>query len=132
MREIKFRAWNKKHKQMLYNAELTTVDIREKPELMEKCDGFEITTFFHIAPHDPNTVLMQYTGLKDKSGREIYESDILKHDLWGVDQVVWDDMCANFRCKREGEKAHDITLAHHQLKQTKAIGNIYENPELLK
>ena len=112
-REIKFRAWD--GKRLLY----------EKEVVITKTGVVTVGGYV-------NDCLMQYTGLKDMRGREIWEGDILKHDLWGVDQVVWDDLCACFRCKKEGESGHDITLAHHQLKRTKVIGNIYEDERLLQ
>lgn len=157
MREIEFRAWNKKHKQMLYNAELATVDIREKPELMEKCNGFEITTFFHIAPHDQNIVLMQYTGLKDKNGKEIYEGDVVEGTV-NFPQLLTGDTdansnfkmcgiveynysgyilrCVQSRCDKDREGMvnwFDFMGNEGEIFDEKAvIGNIYENPELLK
>lgn len=73
--------------------------------------------------------LMQFTGRFDKSGKEIYDGDILKHDLWGISEVYWDKEGACFRGKND---EHDITLADHQLKRSKVIGNIYENSNLLK
>lgn len=61
MREIKFRAWAIASREMFYP---------------DANDGWEITNG-KITPL-PNTVLMQYTGLKDKNGKEIYEGDICK------------------------------------------------------
>ncbi len=68
----------------------------------------------------------QFTGLLDKNGKEIYEGDILKHDLWGITHVIWEH--GMFRAIG-GE--YDVTMADHQLQRIKVIGNIYENPELL-
>ena len=72
---------------------------------------------------------MQSSGLRDKDNVEIYEGDILKHDLWGPTVVIWDSEGA---CFRGNSEERDMTLAHHQLQRSKIIGNIYETPNLSK
>ena len=76
----------------------------------------------------PETV-GQYTGLKDKNGKEIYEGDIVKHEDGAVMIVKWIDKCAGFvvTYRNLGDEIIDyITL----VKCGEVIGNIYENPEL--
>ncbi len=75
--------------------------------------------------------MMQFTGLKDKNGREIYEGDIIKaHDHpTGVDDalgdVYYDQGCWKLRNGLP-------ILPDYGTAWTEVIGNIYENPELLK
>ena len=84
--------------------------------------------------------LMQYTGLKDKNGKEIYEGDIVSlkylYDKRTTDkgQVVWREDKASFGLKslkgltNEVYELYKVTAEHN----LEIIGNIYENPELLK
>lgn len=77
----------------------------------------------------PDTILMQYTGLKDKNGKEIYEGDIV--DFGGLKpiKIVWKD--AGFQSKMYGGQV--IELREEGMSYfAEIIGNIYENPELLK
>lgn len=126
-REIKFRAWIKKDKRM------------------ETCMGVNP---FHVSDCDrlhwkhDEVELMQYTGLKDKNGKEIYEGDIvhcteLRNDKISehVSDVFFEDGCW---LVHEG-KMCDVELYLYENKPTKlplteieVIGNIYENPELFQ
>jgi len=107
MREIKFRAWHKKDNTM-YN----------KGWYDDLLLGEDIG----------NKYLMQYTGLKDKKGVEIYEGDIVKtisrDNMVGVVEY-WKD---RFIIRRVN-KAQNISLLSTDLE---IIGNIYENLELLQ
>lgn len=76
-------------------------------------------------------VFMQYTGLKDKNGKEIYDGDILKHDLWGTTKVIWEHGMFRADNEKTGRDMLDVSLYNHQLPRTRVIGNVYENPELL-
>ena len=110
MREIKFRAWNKHHSEphqrMMRMVTITNLGLVIMP------DGDEWPL-----------PLMQFTGLKDKNGKEIYEGDIVKRTLtdgskrgevkWGVTgwRAAAEDMHSTYRYE--------------------VMGNIYENSELI-
>ena len=89
---------------------------------------------------DPSD-LMQFTGLKDRNGKEIYEGDIIKyHYFYFADgseiekecvcSVKWDDTFANFDAMDKDGFAHFLGQASDD--GIEVIGNIYEHPELLK
>lgn len=121
MREIKFRAWHK------YQEKMFTV-IGLYPTLrMVQLKGFN-----HAIPLDC-VELMQYTGLKDKNGQEIYEGDILQDFHKKTEEpitrvkVYWNDGFWD----GEPLKGERYKTCYAGFKCCKVIGNIYENPELV-
>ena len=106
MREIKFRAWNKEDKKMRYNVEY----------MFGFSGGFPYYDY----------ILMQYTGIKDKNGVEIYEGDILKLHS-GVGKVEYE--CGQFWVIPQIDMMNNIY--HATSCGAEVIGNIHENPELL-
>ena len=107
MREIKFRTW-------FYDGEELPNGMMYQGEksFRENLIDWENNI---LAPTDECTILMQYTGLKDKNGVEIYEGDIVKYEYGQIFEIKWD---------------YGL-LSHLENIWFKIIGNIYENPELL-
>jgi len=120
MREIKFKAWHKREKFMHTVAELHWC----QGELKFYGPGVGEGSFGEFE-------LMQYTGLKDKNGKEIYEGDVVDCGL-GVRKVKYNHKQAAF--KYYSLKFNlSFEMLESQIRATdKIIGNIYENPELLK
>ena len=85
----------------------------------------------------PETV-GQYTGLTDKNGKKIFEGDIVSTDIKRPYLIVeFRDGCFMFNCNDGGEDYYDIMLpickeAHTEYEYGEIIGNIHDNPELLK
>tara|TARA_R100001530_G_scaffold87389_1_gene60863 strand:- start:356 stop:727 length:372 start_codon:yes stop_codon:yes gene_type:complete len=121
MREIKFRAWDKKKEKLIYQNEMDHLIFPGK----RKVENFE------------DIELMQYTGLKDENGKEIYEGDVVSgFQVAGMadENYVVEFMYASFVFKRGdtglrlGPGPEMFTLHNHEIE---VIGNIHENPELL-
>lgn len=151
MREIKFRAWDKKRKKMIYytpevdpkncgylvycDMETLAIGLDGYLYLLDECGNWECPKSL-----GEDYEIMQYTGLKDKNGREIYEGDIIVvrvlHDgdeyCWDNEKqepipqlVKWDER----RCSFDFGHASRICYCPHHFE---VIGNIFENPETLK
>jgi uncharacterized phage protein (TIGR01671 family) len=128
MRDIKFRAWHKYQKTMLYDLYL---DFQGNIGIW----NYEETEIKFIDRSDC-LVLMQYTGVKDKNEVEIYEGDMVKvvfekKELIG--KVEYDSHNTAFFVRG---KAINCILGWHASGYIsnciEVIGNIYENPELLE
>jgi uncharacterized phage protein (TIGR01671 family) len=132
VREIKFRAWDKNTKEMYHWGDWEQTEWI-KDAMPEQC-GDEWTE---------QCILMQYTGLKDKNEKEIYEGDIVQEcsDISPNDyqnrigKIVYEKNIASFMVYVEKGYCHlnegDWTKGDN-LEYTKIIGNIYEHPHLLE
>ena len=129
MREIKFRAWDKGLKRMIYLSE-PTVENDDFSGIVFKLRDYFVSAFSSDRIEDLE--LMQYTGLRDKNGREIYEGDIVRFKDWWDEEMVGE--------VRYSEKDMAFTIVNDfwdgfpimYADDLEVIGNIYENPELLK
>ena len=100
MREIKFRAWDGEH--------------------MNDMNYLANWHLGMINPNDELPLFMQFTGLHDKNGKEIYEGDIIEQDGL-LREVEWDyTLLSAIKYNKFGSTHGAITV----------IGNIHENPEL--
>lgn len=127
-REIKFRAWGKNSHEYLRDID-------------NFYRGFSIKELGYIE-HLEEWELMQYTGLTDKAGKEIYEGDFLQWEDWqqeltekpDIYVAAWLSEAAKFvlKCYRGGLYLEPQDISFRSCKEFEVIGNLYENPELLK
>lgn len=124
MREIKFRAWNGK--------EMFNVDVLAISPCTWDCPDYQKRGV--SLAYQPHIKVMQYTGLKDREGAEIYEGDILK-DHSGVGEVEWVQEHCAFRIfvkDPDFGNMYMVLESDGQMKYTEIIGNIYEHRHLLE
>jgi len=134
MREIKFRIWIEEFKKMIYpgSSEWPDIYLHGNGKLYELNDH-------HIEMRKVlGRIALEFTGLKDKNGKEIYEGDIVMGDEYILGIIKYED---NVKCmdagrfmirNKDGYSIEDEpdTLEESD-KELEVIGNIYENPELL-
>ena len=126
MRIIKFRIWN--GKEMLFPNQITKYANCELGINYAK----EYTPEGVYIPRNPSkTHFMQFINVYDKGNKEVYDGDILNHETDGQFTIVWDNDFVGFAGKTEGSNAVD-SIHSGYFRQCEIIGNIYENPELLK
>ena len=74
---------------------------------------------------------LEFTGLKDKNGKEIYEGDVVKGGVIGeLVEIYWRN--GGFGIKNQFTKDNPDSITFIDLEACEVIGNIYENPELLE
>jgi len=137
MREIKFRAWDKNIEAMVDPEDLYLNGNGLAGRYYRNCDDEE-----SIWATDPlsleGIILMQYTGLKDKNGVEICEGDIVRGHPYSMHSPVWiywDSGQCSFEARAGNWSSHFIDWSGPSdlnYQPFEIIGNIYENPELLK
>ena len=127
MKEIKFRAWVKDRK-AIFEVVLINYVTKKVTYLLERVGhllSIRDAKFYDVE-------LMQYTGLKDKNNKEIYEGDIL-FESFGERyyKVVFEN--GGFRAEFKGDfDEHSFDLIDVVAQGCKIVGNIYENPELME
>jgi len=129
MREIKFRAWVKKEKKMHLAQHMMYMQRNDMKGWIILPKGRGETSWLKVREIE----LMQYTGLKDKNGKEIYEGDIVVNEqVVSPARVQYkQNKCAFMKTYQDGVSL-PIHIDSKGFESIEIIGNIYENKELLK
>jgi uncharacterized phage protein (TIGR01671 family) len=135
-RELKFRVWLKDGKYFLDGDDIAITN-----------DGSLLTYDWHWDggkswgyESKDSYIIQQYTGLKDSKNVEIYEGDIIKYTYYEMNeyhfkyfQVLWDDFFKSWALADEsGQPLSHTGWKFYNCDMGEVIGNIFENPELLK
>lgn len=132
-REILFRGKQVDTGEWLYGFLSQSRNIKEKPAILKPCIDYEENGVMMFGIVDPKTV-GQFTGLRDKNGTRIFEGDIVADVNYEYDKYVVkfsDERCGFFPfAKGDGCGCCEINVLSVEFAEV--IGNIHDNPELLK
>lgn len=146
MREIKFRCWDKKYNKMMFEGFHLFGEIMAFHQIEQYLFETKAVDGVPTIERWNDIEVMQFTGLKDKNGKEIYESDIIRTLHFRTEsevsylfhKVVYDNERATFNAINLMNKDEFLTtngncFLYVALKDStcEVVGNIYSNPELL-
>ena len=132
MRPIKYRAWDKRRKRMV---EVTSINFRDGTIQVETRHAVNREVYLE------DIVLMQYTGLKDKNGKEIYEGDLLNMHYCNESVVKGKVVTVKMGMTYDSDgwqhgRTYGWVAGNNSLADVapyaEVLGDIYENPELLE
>ena len=142
-RPIKFRAWFKEPKMMLSSDDIyIALALSGKIRKLNTEGSSPSLLAYGRDDIDDDFVLMQFTGLHDKNGKPIFEGDIIGSGTSYPLEVFWMGLAWGVRWNDNGTAEEEIICddggdmemdeKQSKLKYMEVLGNIYENPEMVK
>lgn len=122
MRTIKFRGLKINNKEWVYGG----ISVFENDTTIFDCNCM-VNSAYEVFGYSVG----QFTGLKDKNVKDIYECDILKNPKGEIGKVIWFEAGFHLECKRKNGDLFMIPLTAGFLGNKEIIGNQFDNPELL-
>lgn len=142
MRELKFRVWIKDEERYYDESDEESYMIVPNGNVTYTSESYEEDgVWFNDTTSATNDVVVeQYTGLKDKNGKEIYEGDIVRtkscdqpnFSAGAIEMVQQMYLIMNSAHYRDPEISHCEPLGHYCDTELEVIGNIHKNPELVE
>ena len=121
MGEIKFRIYGKENNIMYDWEEILSFD-----SLKDSLRNGSVEDKYY-------SPFMQYSGLNDKNGVEIYEGDIIERDVYAFDETrTFTGQVKTYECAWWIDSGTAAVSLWNEMHKVKVIGNIHENPELMK
>lgn len=139
MREVKFRAWDKINKEWLVYKQKT---VAWQHPIYKEAIPFKVWMYFsqdgkafselQYCIDSEDFEVVQFTGLKDSKGNEIYEGDIVSLCIYDNNSEIFiiEWVNSGFRFCDKAQSGYPMDI--HGVHDIEIIGNIYENPELLE
>ena len=134
MREIGYRAWLKEEKKIIY-PKLILNDFGSVVEVAYNNIDISSDELIEHRLLIEDVVLEQFTGLRDKNGKKIYEGDLVKEVIYGRTSVIWEVRWHQEECCFELHRIRGAYYGDSLLGdniQYEVIGDIHRNPELLE
>lgn len=129
MRKYKFRAWDKKKRKMIYLSPNDTILFQNGKCTVWKENQYDETEECFCCETFSDVIPMLYSGRKDKNGTFVFDDDILRKEGYQDVRIKFEN---GVFWVRDADRTLNIPITDFAIEEFELIGNVWENPELLK